>query len=66
MMVNIWLMMVNGLLIGFSINGDIRKWMDYMGKSPSKMDDDLGYHYFRKPPHPWDFGMNMSMNEHTP
>ena len=25
------------------------KWMVYKGKSPSKMDDDWGYPYFRKP-----------------
>ena len=27
-----------------------QKWMVYKGKSQSKMDDDWGYPYFRKPP----------------
>ena len=38
-----------GLQVGVSIKGGTPKWMVSHGKCQSKMDD-LGYHYFRKPP----------------
>ena len=31
-----------------------KSWMVYMGKSQSKMDDDWGYPYSRKPTNEWD------------
>ena len=34
---------------GVPLMGVPLKWMVYKGKSPSKMDDDWGYPYFRKP-----------------
>ena len=36
--------------MGVSIDGGSPKWLVYKGKIPSKMDDDWGYPFFRKPP----------------
>ena len=39
--------------MGVFINGGAPKWMVYQGTSPSNMDDEQGYPYFRKPPYKW-------------
>ena len=37
--------------MGVSINGGTHRWMVYNKGNPTKMDDDWGYPYFRKPPY---------------
>ena len=44
---------------GFHKCGYSHSWMVYFMENTIKMDDDWGYHYFRKPPNMYEYDSNM-------